>query len=469
LKRSDNKDLIIFRLEAKTKMKDALKKTIQPYAARLISSDQILNLKRHLFEVKRKLLAKPHQVDVYLRIDDPYSYLLVQVLAEFEARFEIEIHCKTIKHLQEDMYPEVEMWHTNGFFDAGQLAHLYDLQWPQKAPIKSSAIISRGTECLLQLEAAFNGQSINWQLLKTVFEGYWFSQAEKFELSKEFELIDSLSMGRQLEANEMTLREKGHYMSAMLNYEGEWYWGLDRLDHLEQRLFSLGLGKDRNDEVYFNKTYVDLYQSKPLSKPDDRLKKLTLFFSIRSPYSHIGLEQAMKLAQHYQLELEVKPVLPMIMRGLSVPNTKKMYIFHDTKREAQKLGIDYGFVADPLGKGVERCYTLFIYAQSLGCEQQYLLNYAQAVNAQGIHSDTDAGLKSIVERSGMEWEKAQEILAQPEANTAWQEWAENNRQQMVALGSWGVPTFQYDDLVLWGQDRAGLIENRIKANLSTTE
>jgi 2-hydroxychromene-2-carboxylate isomerase len=151
----------------------------------------------------------------------------------------------------------------------------------------------------------------------------------------------------------------------------------------------------------------------------------------------------------------------MVMRGLSVPKTKKMYIFHDTKREAQKLGIDYGFVADPLGEGVNRCYSLFKYAQSLGCEQEYLLHYAQAVNAQGIRSETDAGLKIIVERSGLDWNHAQQLLQQPDCEKEWQVWAEENRQQMVALGSWGVPTLQYGDLVLWGQDRVGLIERAI--------
>jgi 2-hydroxychromene-2-carboxylate isomerase len=247
-------------------------------------------------------------------------------------------------------------------------------------------------------------------------------------------------------------------MSAMMLYGGEWYWGLDRLDHLERRLNQRGLG---DNQVRFNKTYGQLCQSNSLKAPNSLHKKLTLYFSIRSPYSHLGLQQAITMAKHYQISLDIKPVLPMVMRGLSVPKTKKMYIFHDTKREAQKLGIDYGFVADPLGEGVNRCYSLFKYAQSLGCEQEYLLHYAQAVNAQGIRSETDAGLKIIVERSGLDWNHAQQLLQQPDCEKEWQVWAEENRQQMVALGSWGVPTLQYGDLVLWGQDRVGLIERAI--------
>ena len=75
------------------------------------------------------------------------------------------------------------------------------------------------------------------------------------------------------------------------------------------------------------------------------------------------------------------------------------------------------------------------------------MNYAQAVNAQGVHSDTDEGLKLIVERTGLDWAYAQTLLKQSDRDKQWQGWAEGNRQQMLALGSWGVPTYQYGDMV----------------------
>ena len=440
-------------------MKDSLRKIIQPYGARLISSNSILKCQRQLQETKRKLLKRPHHIDIYLRINDPYSYLLVQILADFEQRYDVQMTFRTILNLQQDMYPEEDMWHDNGYVDAEHLADLYQLEWPNENPAKASLRVKQGTQLLLQLENQQNDRC-DWAGIERVFKQYWFQQP--FD-----ELVeDNLRGGtweQRLAENEQTLAEQGHYMSAMLYYAGEWYWGLDRLDHLEKRLMNLGLGGDT--EVRFDQTYCNLCKSEPLLAPNSKLKKLTLFFSIRSPYSHLGLQQAITLAQHYQLILEVKPVLPMIMRGLLVPDTKKMYIFHDTKREAEKLGIDYGFVADPLGEGVNRCYSIFKYAQSLGKETEYLLNYAQAVNAQGIRSETDAGLKIIVERSGLDWEHAKQLLQQDGCNQQWQVWAEENRQEMVALGSWGVPTFQYGDSVLWGQDRAGLIERVILSDM----
>lgn len=443
-------------------MKDALIKNIQPYAARMISSTRLLKSLRCLAESKRRLLGKAHEIDVYLRINDPYSYLLVQVLADFEQRYDIAMAFKTIIQLQDDMYPEADMWHDNGFIDAVHLAKLYGLTFPDQPPAEDSIRVQQGTESLLQLECLPAGGGCDWQQVVSVFEQYWFQQPSEDRTSNP----KPMTLQSQLHDNEADLIRQGHYMSAMLHYAGEWYWGLDRLDHLERRLNTLGINRDKERlDVFFNKTYADFCQQ-PAEVQSHADKKLVLFFSIRSPYSHIALVQAIKLAQHYQLTLEIKPILPMVMRGLSVPNTKKMYIFHDTKREAKKLGIEYGFVADPLGRGVENCYLLFGYAKSLGCEQQFLLNYSLGVNAQGIRSETDDGLKSIVQRSGMDWQHAQLILQDSNADKEWRQWAENNRQQMVALGSWGVPTFQYGNLVLWGQDRIGIIEQMIRKEIT---
>jgi 2-hydroxychromene-2-carboxylate isomerase len=447
-------------------------KKIQPYAARLISSNGVLRTKRRLAECKRRLLKQPHKLDVYIRINDPYSYVLVQVLADFQKRFNVNIQVRTILKLQDDMYPEAEMWHENAFIDATHLAELYSLKIPQQPPKPDPNRVKEGTDQLLileqfNLESGVSEQSNNWVKINEIFDRYWFPQA----MCDERQVYDAAALAQRLISNELMLAEQGHYMSAMLKYAGEWYWGIDRLDHLEKRLNTLGVQYDKTQsEIVFNKTYIDFCQQSPIEslQLNDGMqtsKKLALFFSIRSPYSHIGLEQAIKLAQHYDLDLEIKPILPMIMRGLSVPSLKKMYIFHDTKREAEKLGIDYGFVADPLGRGVENCYALFCYAQSLGCEQSYLLNYARAVNAQGIHSEADNGLKVIVQRSGMDWEYAKTLLNDHNAEAEWKLWAEENRQEMLALGSWGVPTFQYGDLVLWGQDRIGMIEREIKKTI----
>ena len=186
-----------------------------------------------------------------------------------------------------------------------------------------------------------------------------------------------------------------------------------------------------------------------------------MYWSARSPYSYLGIIRAVQLSEHYQIPLEIKPVLPMMMRGMFVPQTKKMYIFHDTKREADKLAIPYGFVGDPLGPAVERCYALLAYAQSQGKYIDFLLSFAKGVNSEGIRAETDKGMKKIVERSGLNWQQAKPLLNQ----SGWKARVDQNLEEMMQQGCWGVPSFCYQQHRFWGQDRLGIIENLIQQQL----
>lgn len=70
-----------------------------PYLANMVLSTRLLKLKRLVAEGKRKLTKQPHIVTVYLALNDPYSYLLLQVLKDFQARFSIEYEFRTVLRL----------------------------------------------------------------------------------------------------------------------------------------------------------------------------------------------------------------------------------------------------------------------------------------------------------------------------------------------------------------------------------
>ncbi|MCL1057319.1 DsbA family protein [Shewanella gelidimarina] len=430
----------------------SVKTSLMPYLALCLSSNALLNCKRYLFEFKRKLLRQPHSLKVFIKIDDPYSYILLQALAHFIPRYvpsmSLNIVFYPLISVPENAFPEPILWQKNAVSDCQYLAKLYcfdsvnsDIEHHQSDKVAATkALLACGSTAadihhLVKIFADF-WQGKNCHQPKTTLQ---FSPQEKTSLSRNSDLIQKL----------------GHYQTATIHYAGEWYWGVDRLAYLEQRLISL---YKLPLQPTFTKTRLKLGATSTLKQADisshgQHNKSLTLYFSIRSPYSHLGLEQAVLLARKYHIPLIVKPVLPMVMRGLAVPHAKKMYIFHDTKREARRLNINYGKVADPLGLGVERCYALFEYAEAQGKGTEYLLNYSRAVNSEGLHSDTDRGLKVIVERSGLDWAHAQSLLKQ----TSWRQWAQHNLDEMMQLGLWGVPSFCYQDskqqLNVWGQDR----------------
>jgi 2-hydroxychromene-2-carboxylate isomerase len=265
------------------------------------------------------------------------------------------------------------------------------------------------------------------------------------------------------------LRAKlGHYLGAMFYLGSEWYWGVDRLHHLERRLVSLGALRPgaSASPIAPRPAYTDAI-------PDAGGERLVLevYPSLRSPYTYIALERVYALARRYPVDLVLRPVLPMVMRGLPVPRMKQLYITLDTKREAEDLGVPFGRIADPVGRPVERAFSLYPWACERGRGAELLLAFTRAAFAEGIDAGTDAGLRHVVERAGLPWEEARERVD----TVGWRDALEANREQLFALGLWGVPSFRLlgsdgqPDYATWGQDRIWRVESEIRARLARRE
>ena len=51
-----------------------------------------------------------------------------------------------------------------------------------------------------------------------------------------------------------------------------------------------------------------------------------MYYSFRSPYSQLAVDRIYKVGKAWNIEVQTKPVLPMVMRGLSVKPVKAFYI-----------------------------------------------------------------------------------------------------------------------------------------------
>jgi 2-hydroxychromene-2-carboxylate isomerase len=97
-----------------------------------------------------------------------------------------------------------------------------------------------------------------------------------------------------------------------------------------------------------------------------------------------------------------------------------------------------------------------------------LLSFARAAFAEGIDTGSDAGLRFVVERTGLSWDEA----AKHVDGESWREELEANRVALFALGLWGVPSFCLRDSAgvatysTWGQDRIFRVEQEIQRQLS---
>ena len=182
---------------------------------------------------------------------------------------------------------------------------------------------------------------------------------------------------------------------------------------------------------------------------------LNMFLSFRSPYTYIAMARAGRLAAHYGAELRLRFVLPMVMRGLPVPSAKRLYIVRDTKREAERLGLRFGNMVDPVGPGVERGLAVLHQAIALGRGAEFAESFLQGVFADGLDAASDPGLFRIAARAGLD----EDIVAVAVRDDTWRAVAEANRAELLAAGLWGVPCFRVDDgPVFWGQDRLWAVE-----------
>ena len=259
-------------------------------------------------------------------------------------------------------------------------------------------------------------------------------------LAKSYRLsLDESKLHRGSEEGNTLLKKLGHYQGAMFYYQGEWYWGVDRLGILCEHL-NLSLPKP-------------LWNKNELYRGDE----LHFYFSFRSPYSFLAFFEVEKLIDEFNLRVKFKPLFPMAMRGFKIPESKKMYIFKDAARIAHQRGLPFGKVCDPLGEGVVNVLKLFVLAEKKECERDFIRIIYEAIWAKGFELNSNNLIK-LLNPLGFNKEEILEYLSReaPEKLMI-------HKEEMKEAGLWGVPSFKWGEFWTWGQDRIPLLREMIKA------
>ncbi len=411
-----------------------------------LTSETRLNLARTKEEVSRRLHRRGRELLYFHRTDDPYCQLMVQALPDLASRFDVIIKPMVIERLPANMYPDPQRFEAYSILDATRLARLYGLGFPSNAMVPDRLNVGMANRYLVSLQ----GDPSFFTAAEEVGEALWRNDHKLVRTQCVAADIDEDT----LDKNEKLLKELGHYASATVYYGGEFYLGLDRLDHLEHRLNRAGVG---DGEVHFELTRLWRYGLQNMEKSVSG-RSVEVFFSVRSPYSYLGLHLAAELAEKSGVRLKLKPVLPMMMRGMKVPKAKGRYILMDTAREARAEGIPFGRIVDPLGLATKRAMGLgFAFAET-DQDLAFFKAFTKGVWAEGIDGTTDAGLRKILDRAGIGGAKLSSAL--PEE--VWGPMAERNRQALLMAGAWGVPTFRVGNETLWGQDRLWAVVDALK-------
>jgi len=424
-----------------------------------ISGSAAVAARHRKAEQARIKAAAPHRVDYFHQVDEGYSYLAAQMLERLLARYDIELHCHLVRGQEGRNAPEPGLLAQLGRVDSHLIAPDYGLNFPNHPGAPAAGLIEAAAQIL---SAQSNSQFP--KVAVSVSEALWCDDAVRLaDLAAEFSSASPEATTAAIEAGTEKRRELKHYSGAMFYYGGEWYWGVDRLYHLEGRLAALG---------------ADTQPSAPLiaPRPSEHLAgysdagqyTLELYASLRSPYTAVIFDRAVAFAKTAGVTLDLRPVLPMVMRGVPATREKGMYIFTDAAREARAAGVPYGNFYDPIGDPARRCYALYPWAAAQGKGVELCSSFLRHAFVLGVNTNNDRGLRKVVESAGLNWSAAQPHRE----DSTWEDLLEDNRQTMYEAGLWGVPSFRLLGpageplLSTWGQDRLWLVAHTLRDALA---
>lgn len=403
----------------------------------------VSDTRRQIAHIRGRLARRGQPTIHYFhQVDDPYSHLAAQKIDALTNRYKVKFKFHLAHNPADNEQGDALRFSAWALRDARTIASDYGTELPQN---------------INQIEGLQTKRA----------ESYLSGYLADYDFAREAVAIGHrLWSGHPMEdlpasnaaADGSALRTKlGHWLSATFYFEGEWYWGVDRLVHLENRLLDMGLSNDPSGICVPRPT------PETLNNRDASAVTLEFFPSLRSPYTAISFDRTIALAQRTGVKLMLRPVMPMMMRGVPAPRVKQLQIMTDSKREADYYGQKFGPMVDPFGEPVKRAFALLPFMTEQGLSIDYCANYLRAAWCEGVDITTERGLKQVVEETGANWQEAQNQFD----NNIWETLLEDNVSDMLDAGLWGVPSFRVtggkteEPFCCWGQDRLWRVESEI--------
>jgi 2-hydroxychromene-2-carboxylate isomerase len=423
-----------------------LKTRLRSTVMRYFSSAAYLEKQRAKARRAREKSGQPPMVHYFHQVDDPYSHLAVQKLDTLKTRYRLAFQPHLVSKPTTAYRGSADHFDHWARQDAQSVAAAYATTFEPTIEVPQAKAVATANQVLAQ---SLDHDDFA-QTALTLGEALWSNQPIE-STTKPNVGVKALSEGDKLR------HTLGHYQGAMFYFDGEWFWGIDRIRLLEARLIEEGFATGPET--------LCVPEPTPVSTQGLNANQILLeyFPSLRSPYTAIGHQRVLDLIRRSGVRVELRPVMPMLMRGIPAPRAKQRYIITDAGREARAHGVPFGRIVDPFGEPVKRAFALFPGAAALGHGMDYVTAYLSAAWHEGIDITSEIGLRQVVANAGIDWD----ALQQSGQNTDWEAVLDNNLQAMLEDNLWGVPSFRVsggnkdDTYACWGQDRIWRVENEI--------
>ena len=407
-------------------------------------------------EVKRQDEGRNHEVLYFHKVDDPYSHLTIQSIEKLKSSYNISFKPILVGEEDPKAIHETSLYSKYCLEDVKRIAPFYDIAFPGNS-YPSKEMIYKANSIL----SAVNESKFSEIAIKVSF-ALWSGDKDTidnlvaiFSSSKD-KVIDKIIEGNKIR------NDKGYYFGSAFYYENELYWGLDRLNYLEERLTELGLSTNSVKDPI-----CSLNLSAPKQMISNKKVNLTYYPSLNSPYTLVSAKRVKELSETYPINLITKPVLPMLMRDMTIPEYKAKYIISDAAREGRKYGHEIKNIYSPLGSPARKAYSLFPNIDKAGKGFEYIYELLNASFQEGVNIGNNFYLEAVVNKLGLDWN-----IIKNDLNTKqWKQDLDVNLKDMYAGNCWGVPSFKVTDedgsnpFYAWGQDRIWLIKEEIAKRL----
>ena len=420
------------------------------------SNLDLLNEVRLKAEKKRQEENRPHEVLYFHKVDDPYSHLTIQYIEKLKSSFDIILTPVLVGEEDPKSIHEPSLYSVYCLEDAKRIAPFYGIELSADSYPKNDLIDKANSILSVVEDKDFS------EVGSIVSDALWHDNETALdEFAKKYNATEDVVKSK-IELGNKLRNDKGYYFGSAFYYEKELYWSVDRIHHLEDRLTELGIKKE-----LINEPICAPEITAPSILRSDRSVQLSYYPSLNSPYTYVSAKRVRELREDYPINLITKPVLPMLMRNMTIPAFKGKYIISDAAREGRKNDYAMGKIYSPIGKPARRAYSLFPIVDEAGKGFEYIDDLLYASFHEGINIGEEDYLKSLIDKLELNWSEIKKSLGTKQ----WKKVLDDNLKDMYEGNCWGVPSFKITDsdgsnpYYVWGQDRMWLLKEEINKRL----
>ena len=210
-----------------------LKTRIRSLVATRFASAEYLEKQRSQARKRREKQGEAPTVHYFHQVDDPYSHLAVQKLDPLKARYALKFQPYLVAKPEAAYQGSAMHFDQWALRDAQSVAADYDTVFSPTVETPATNTVGIANQVL----AAHLEQDNFAQVATAVGNALWNAEpintADYSDLSADQGEI-AVSKGNKKR------HALGHYQGAMFYFDGEWFWGVDRIRSLEQRLTQEG-------------------------------------------------------------------------------------------------------------------------------------------------------------------------------------------------------------------------------------